>query len=49
MAARAFCGVPMLPMTISTVPSGSPLEMAFPMAFSFAEASSTDMPGAKRT
>ena len=49
MALRAFCGVPMLATTISTVPSGSSRDTALPMALSFAAASSTEMPGAKRT
>ena len=34
IALRAFCGVPMLAITISTVPSGSSCESVLPIAFS---------------
>ena len=49
IAARAFCGVPMLAMTIWTLPFGSSRDRASPIAFNCWAASVSEMPGAKRT
>jgi hypothetical protein len=46
---RCSCGMPTLPTTIWTVPSGRPAVMALPIDESRAAASVTEMPGAKRT